>query len=163
MKLTAPKFLRPTVLGMALGLFVGGCGPQTSSGTPPVTPISMPAVSPLVGSWAGEAKLTTGSDFTKLANELTGNQLTGKSKLTLQANGTGYLKVAKSPERPITWRQDGKRIVIEVSGATGGSDSTKSEAKSDGPVIGTVSESGKDMTIDLGRAKVMLTKSEHAD
>jgi hypothetical protein len=151
--------VRGAICGLGVSFLLAGCAPQTNSGTPPATSIALPAVSPLVGNWTGEAKLTTGSDLTKLANALTGDQMTGASKLTLQANGTGYLKVAKSPERPITWRQDGKRVVLEGAvGKTDASGNKSSSDKSDNTFVGTLTESGTSMTIDLGQAKVSLTK-----
>src|SRR5438874_1395142 len=69
------------------GAVVAGCAPQGNGGAPSVTPISAPAISPLVGTWTGEAKLATGDDLTKIENALSGEKMTGASKLTLKADG----------------------------------------------------------------------------
>jgi hypothetical protein len=153
------KCISGMIGGLSLSILLAGCAPQTNSGTPSATPISAPVNSPLVGNWTGEAKFATSSDINKLANAFTADQVTGASKLMLQADGTGYLKVAKSPERPITWRQDGKKVVLEAAaGTTEANGSTSSSGKGEDTFVSTLSESGDSMTVDMGQVTVSLTK-----
>jgi hypothetical protein len=139
-----------------VGALVAGCGPQTNSGSPTAIPISLQQASPVVGTWTGKSKLAPSSGLAGLATALAGDQVEGPSTLTLQANGNGYLKVAKTPERAITWKQDGKKLVLTGVGGSG----PKNDAnKADEPAVATLSDDEKTMTIDLGQLTVTLSKS----
>ena len=135
-----------------------GCSPSSSGSAGQGTPVVWsPLVSPLVGKWSGEAKLSTGSDLVKITNAISGDRMTGQSSLSLNDVGTGYLKVAKSPEQPITWKQDGDKVTIETKGASD-SDKGSEGSKKTGTLVGTVSDDKKRMSIDLGQVVVKLSK-----
>lgn len=137
--------------------FLAGCSNQVSP-TTQVSPITTKALSPLVGKWTGEAKLATGNDLTKIANALSGNEMTGASRLTLNADGTGFMKVAKRPERPITWKQDGQKVILAETGNAKHNDTTGETSESMQSYVGTLSDDGTALTIDMGKVKVKLAK-----
>src|SRR4051812_30927405 len=145
--------------GLMLSCFVGallaGCGPQSNSGSPTAIPISMQQASPVIGTWTGKSKLVHSDGLAGLATALAGDQVEGPSTLTLQTNGNGYLKVAKTPERAITWKQDGKKLVLSH---VGGSAAKGEQGKGDEDAVATLSDDDKTMTIDLGQLKVTLNK-----
>jgi hypothetical protein len=112
------------------------------------------ALSPLAGKWTGKSEVK-GGDLAKFANSVAGGPLTGPSSLTLDSDGTGYMKVADGPERPISWKQEGDRVIIETRGVEGASDK---HADSDGPWVGHLSNDRRTMTIDMQKAKVILSQ-----
>jgi hypothetical protein len=144
--------MRPIFIACQIDICsLAGCN---NNGAPTVIAGSPPAIiSPLVGNWTGKSEVK-GGDLAKALNGLAGGPLTGPSTLTLKADGTGYLKVADKAERPITWKQDGDKVVIEVKSA-------EREASSE-PVttwIATTSSDRRFMTIDLDDVKVKLSKN----
>lgn len=150
---------KPSVSGLMIACFIGalmgGCGPQSNSGSPTATQINFQAASPVIGNWTGKSKLEHSDGLAALATALAGDQVEGPSTLTLQSNGNGYLKIAKMPERAITWRQDGKKLVLSH---VGGSNTKGESGKGDDDAVATLSDDDKTMTIDLGQLKVTLNK-----
>ena len=110
-------------------------------------------VPPVVGSWSGKSELK-GGDLQKVANELAGGPLTGHSSLTLNADTTGFLKVADQPERPIAWKLEGQKIILQVQSLQ-----PDSHEGNGGPWVGTLSSDGRTMTIDMEQVRVILTKT----
>lgn len=157
------RILAAAVAAGVLSLMMAGCSPSVQTGqsvpngnSAAQTP-AVPAIPPVVGKWTGEAKLATGSELVKLGNQLSGGQMTGASSMTLKADGKGYLKVAKAPEKPITWTQDGDKLTLTMhSSAENGSD--RSDA-----YVGTLSHDQKEMSIDMGQIKVKLSKKSGSD
>src|SRR5438067_11035021 len=114
--------------------------------------------SPLIGSWTGKSDIK-GSDLDKFANSIAGGPLTGPSSMTLNADGTGFLKVADQPERPISWKAEGDKVILQGRsiGAAHGQDTSQTErADADGPWVGTLGVDRKSMVIDMGKVKVTL-------
>ena len=146
-----------TLLAICLiGVLLAGCAPQQNGSGPTAVAAAFQRVSPLVGTWTGESKASTGNGLSGLAVAIAGDQIAGHSTLTLQANGLGYLKIAKSPERQITWKQDGKKVILDhVADAAAKSD----DAKADNEIVATLDQDEKHMTLDLGQLTVSLDKT----
>jgi hypothetical protein len=72
--------------------------------------------------------------------------------LTLKNDGTGYLKIPNAPERAITWKMDGERIVL--------SGMQDNKTGSDSSIVGRLSEDKKTLTFDLGPVKFDMKKQE---
>ena len=116
----------------------------------------IPLPSPVAGSWTGEAKLNTGNDLVKIGNKLSGDKMTGASSLKLNADGTGFMKVAKGAEKPITWKAEDRKVIIDSRSID---NSKPAEGSKDGPYVGTLSEDKKTLSIDMGDVKVILNHS----
>jgi hypothetical protein len=144
--------MRATALLCALAaMSLAGCNdagsPTINAGSPATL------ISPLAGKWSGKSEVK-GGDVAKALNSLAGGPLTGPSSLTLNSDGTGYFKVADKAERPITWKQDGEKLLIQARRVD---EDASSEA---GAVwVGTVSGDGKYLTIDMEEVKVRLSKN----
>ncbi|HLJ56710.1 MAG TPA: hypothetical protein VKT77_16850 [Chthonomonadaceae bacterium] len=141
---------------------LGGCSPGGGGGPTPVTPAGLQQLSPLVGTWTGKSKAEETQGLAGLAMAVAGDQLVGPCSLTLNANGNGYLKVAKTPEAAVTWRQDGNKIVLTgatASTVAGGARAKPSASKSD-TAVATLGSDGRTMTIDMGQVTVSLTKQQ---
>ena len=90
-------------------------------------------------------------------NSIQGGPLTGPSYLTLNSDGTGFLQVGDKRDRPITWKPDEKDVIIKRSADdTRGADS----GLGDGPWVGTVSEDGKTIQVDMARVRLTLYKKK---
>src|SRR5438552_1959311 len=138
-------FLTITMAGWALG----GC---TNDGR--LNASSSQIVSaPLAGTWTGKSDMK-GNDLDKFANSIAGGPLTGASSLTLNTDGTGFLKVADQPERPISWKQEGDRVILEARGVRGSPDANT--AQTGGPWVGQLSADRKTIVIDMEKVKVTL-------
>jgi hypothetical protein len=146
--MTQTRFLLAAV---AIAASIAGC--NTSSVEVGDKKIPLPTT--IAGTWTGEAKLNTGSDLVKIENKLSGDKMTGDSKLTLNGDGTGFMKVAKGAEQPVTWKQEGPKVIVEKRSIE---EKTKSP-DSEGPYVATLSEDKKTMTFDMGNVKVVLSKS----
>lgn len=133
------------VVALLAAVFSAGCSTGLPQDGPRAMPISASSISPLAGKWVGQAKLATGSDITKIKNALSGDKMTGDSNLTLNADGTGFLKVAKHKEEPISWKQEGQKVLLTKDADTS--------------YVGTMAEDGRSMTIDMGEVKVELTRT----
>jgi len=132
-----------------------GCGSNSISSGHFVSPIGFQAApSPLVGAWTGKSKVSTSNGLMGMAMAIAGAQLEGPSTLTLNPNGKGYLKVAKTAERPIEWSQDGTKLVLTNVAKY----SAKTTPEKSDPVVATLSDDAKMMTIDLGQVTVTLAK-----
>jgi hypothetical protein len=139
-----------TLVGIVALFAMAGCSPD---GAPTVSAGSPSAlISPLAGKWSGKSEVK-GGDLQKLLNSAAGGPLTGPSTLTLSAGGTGFLKVADKPERPISWKQEGKKILVETRAI-----SSDAGSQPGGQWVGTVSEDNRTMTIDMEDVKVVLSK-----
>ena len=141
--------MKLTYLLCAVAALAGaGCDnrgtPTIIAGSPP------PILSPLAGKWTGDSEVK-GGDLAKALNSLAGGPLTGPCALTLNSDGTGYLKVADKAERPITWKQDGEKVLIDIRPADSATEPLPSW-------VGTISRDGKNMTIDMEDVKVKLSK-----
>lgn len=136
------------VAGLLVTFCFCGCSNTSgvSAGSPP------PILSPLAGKWEGKSDVK-GGDLAKALNGLAGGPLTGHSTLTLNSDGTGFLKVADKPERPISWKQEGEKVVISTREAGATSDSAGKDTW-----VGTLSGDKKSMTIDMEDVKVTLSK-----
>ena|SRR5579871_4330434 len=134
-------------------LLLAGCSqPGSVSGTPLAA-----LTSPVVGTWSGQAKLATGNTLVKIKNALSGDKMTGDSRLTLKADGTGFLKIAKQPERAVVWRQEGHKLILQPQ-EIGADGTVQTSATDKNSYVGTLSEDGKTITLDMGEVKVSLLK-----
>lgn len=140
------------VVFMAGGL-LAGC--QGGTGTVNAGPVSK-ALSPLAGKWTGKSDMK-GNDLDKFANSVAGGPLTGPSSMQLNADGTGFLKVADQPERPISWKQEGDRVILEPRGVEGTSDAKTTNLG--GPWVGRLSTDRDTIVIDMEKVKVTLNRS----
>jgi hypothetical protein len=137
---------------MLAALAAAGCrsGGGVSAGSP------APAVSPIVGKWSGKSEVK-GGDLQKLANSAAGGPLTGPSSMTLNSGGTGFLKVADRPEVPISWKEEGDRLILSLRGADGDGASSPS---TNGPWVAKWSSADRTWTIDMEKVKVILNHHE---
>ncbi len=110
--------------------------------------------SPFVGTWTGKSEVK-GGVLAKLANSAASGPLTGPSSMTLNSSGAGFLKVADQPERPISWKQEGDRLVLQPSGVNGASDA---KAGSGGPWVARWSNDNRTWTIDMEKIKVTFDR-----
>jgi hypothetical protein len=111
-----------------------------------------PGFSPVFGTWTGKSEVK-GGDLAKFANSVAGGPLTGPSSMTLNQGYTGFLKIADRPERPIVWKQEGDRLILQPSGVNGPSDA---KAGSGGPWVAKWSNENRTWTIDMDKVKVIL-------
>ena len=74
------------------------------------------------------------------------------------------MKVAQTPEQPIAWKQEGDKIILEgrsVQGKTGSlGEGQKSNSFSS--CVGTLSNNGQTMKIDMGKVQATLEKQKSA-
>ena len=138
---------------MLAALTLAGCnsGGRVNAGT------AAPGFSPFVGTWTGKSEVK-GGDLQKFANSVAGGPLTGPSSMTLNSDGTGFLKVADSPERPIAWKQEGDRLILQPSGVNGPSDA---KPDSGGPWVAKWSNDDRTWTIDMEKMRVILNHHEN--
>jgi hypothetical protein len=114
--------------------------------------------SPLTGKWGGKSDMKD-KGLDTFANALAGGPLTGPSSLTLNPDGTGFLKVADLPERPISWKQEGEKVIIEKRSIQQGTSSGGEQGDlGDGPWVATLSPDQKALKIDMGKVTVTLNK-----
>jgi len=133
-------------------LFVSGCSPNQPINTSPIKEI----VSPLSGTWRGKSDVK-GGDLQKFANSIAGGPLTGPSTLTLKPDGTGFIKVADRAERPISWKQEDDRVIMQYRRV----DDSKSPSGSENDAwVGDLSSDRRTMTIDLDNVKVTVKHEE---
>lgn len=136
----------------------GGTGSKVNAG-----PVSA-ALSPLVGEWSGKSDMKDKGVGT-FVNSIEGGPLTGPSSLTLNADGTGFLKVADQAEKPITWKQEGDKVTLQAATQSEGQNSGKAQKPSQtaggvGPWVATLSNDKKTLTIDMEKVKVTLHRVE---
>ena len=111
-------------------------------------------LSGLAGRWAGKSDMKDKGVDT-LINSVKGGPLTGSSYMTLNSDGTGFLQVGDKRDRPITWKPDEKNIIIKRDpNDTGGTD----EGLGGGPWVGTISDDGKTMHVDMAKVRLTLYK-----
>ena len=99
--------------------------------------------------------------FGALAQGMLGDHVSGPSTLSLKGDGTGFLKIAATPERPIAWTQEGNKVILrsrEEDRPKPDPAKERNEDSDDGPIVGTLSEDGKTLTLDLGLFTVALTQ-----
>src|ERR1044071_5687397 len=96
-----------SLVAVTILIWTAGCNNTGYAGSPAAV------LSPLVGSWTGKSEVK-GGDIAKALNGLAGGPLTGRSTLTLNGDGKGFLKVADKPEVPIKWKQEGQKVIIET-------------------------------------------------
>lgn len=139
---------RITILAALALALLPGCSDsgQVNAGSP------KPGFSPVIGKWTGKSEVK-GGDLQKFANSVAGGPLTGPSSMTLNSGGTGFLKVADRPEIPISWKEEGDRLVLQPSGVNGPSDA---KAGSGGPWVAKWSNDARTWTIDMEKVKVIL-------
>ncbi len=114
--------------------------------------------SPAVGEWSGKMTAAPqsgvmGALATGMTSAMGGDP---SATLTLKSDGTGYLKVMTAPERPITWKADGERILL--TGMSQDKNQSASSSSSE-PIVGKLSEDKKTMTFDLGPVQFSLNKT----
>ena len=85
------------------------------------------------------------------------------ASLSLRADGTGYVKMMSAPERLITWKADGDRVLIYGIAAnnseTGVSPSPDPATQHDNNVvIARLSDDKKTLVVDAGPVQFTLTK-----
>jgi hypothetical protein len=141
-----------TAVAAVIAVLLAGCngGPSAVNAGPVER-----ALAPLAGRWTGKSDVK-GNDLDKFANSVAGGPLTGPSSMTLQADGTGFLKVADQPERPISWKQEGGRLLLEQRSVTDTTTSNSSVAN--GPWVGQLSADKKTVVIDMEKVKVTLSR-----
>jgi hypothetical protein len=123
--------------------------------------------SPVAGTWSGEVQIKPQSKNDPLATlgMLMGRQLKGPCTLTLKPDGTGFLKVSMTPERPIVWTVEDNKVLLNSRDgeAPGTTNSTKTTAQQSGPmqtsIVGTLAPDQQSMTLDMGIIEVPLKKS----
>jgi len=126
--------------------------PQPSPVPPPAGPPTL--LSPLAGKWAGKSDMKD-KGIDTFINSIKGGPLTGPSYLTLKPDGTGYLQVGDKRDRPILWKQDDQNVIIRRNpDDEGGKDS----GLGGGPWVGSVSEDGKTMHVDMSKVRLTLYK-----
>ncbi len=135
---------RAFVAGMTAALTVGllvaeGCARQ----------------SPAVGTWTGRP----------VAGGLLGQAL-GRANLeatvTLNADGTGFVKLPPAPEQPATWTEKDGKVTLTVGGTGGASPQAAPDPAapgSGGTVVGTLAGDGRTMRVDLGPVQLELEKA----
>jgi len=114
------------------------------------------APSPAVGEWSGKMMAPPQGSMNQLALLAIGIMGDNPSaRLSLKGDGTGYLKIPNAPERPVSWRMDGDRIIL------GGADAiaATTTASSHGQVVGRLSDDKKTITLDLGLVQFSLAKA----
>ncbi len=112
-----------------------------------------------VGTWSGTVQASQksgGGILGDLAAALGQAALGGQATLTLKLGGTGYLKIGSMPERAITWKADGDKVILSGASASG-TETDKSTGVS-GELVGTLSSDGQTLTLDLGPVSVALAK-----
>lgn len=135
-------------LAAALCLVFAGCGGPSAT-----------------GSWTGALRGSDdGGALGKLGEVLTGSAGGGRCRLQLNRGGHGYLKLGPVPEAPIEWRQDGLKVVISASptparGSQGGSRAATTDASFPSPLVGTLSQGGHKLTLDLGVMRAEFEKA----
>ena len=120
---------------------------------------------PAVGDWSGPVSASPsagglGALAAGFATAAIGNT---PATLTLKSDGTGYLKLPTAPERPVTWKADGDRVLLfvrkEGDADKGGAILTSGRSPSpEDALIGRLSEDKKTLTFDLGPVQVAMTK-----
>jgi len=137
-----------------LSLGISGCrtgGVQADSGSPAGSDDK------LLGTWRGQSKVDPGSTLA-LASSFTGaNQVAGPSTLTLNPDGKGFIKIARSAEKPIAWRTEGQKMIMEVRGFDG-SKVPNTDKADNGPWVGTLAADEKSLFIDMGDLSVNLNR-----
>ena len=91
-------------------------------------------------------------------NSAAGGPLTGPSSLTLNGDGAGYLKVADLPERPISWKQEGDRVIPETRHVGAANRPSETDGTGTGPWVGRLLENRSTMVIDMEQVKVTLNQ-----
>jgi hypothetical protein len=143
---------------LLVGLCLSGCnsgGPAVSSPSTSLLP------SPLAGKWTGKSDMKD-DGLTGIANVLAGNPLAGPSSVILNNDGTGFMKVAQTPEQPIAWKQEGDKVIFEgrtIQSKTGNSGDGQ-KTNSFGSCVGTLSNNSKSMKIDMGKVQVTVEKQK---
>ena len=115
--------------------------------------------SPAVGDWQGTMSASPGAGglgalAIGFAAAATGNT---PANLTLKNDGTGYLKLPTAPERPMTWKMDGDRVLLFVRRDAASTPASGNNA-SDTALVGKLSEEKKTLTFDLGPVQFAMTK-----
>lgn len=145
--------------GLIAGLaFIFGCALSGCNGGAPSrgqAPLSA-ATSPLGGVWAGQSDMKD-QGLGSFANAVAGGPLTGPSQLRLDANGTGFLKVADRPERPVSWKAEDGKVIIETRDIEDGGSANDEEG---GPWVGTLSDDDRTMRIDMEKVIVTLHRKD---
>lgn len=131
------------------------------------------ATSPAVGTWEGNAAFKQVNTPVQMADELAGNPLSGAAALTVNPDGTGFIKVGSLPEMPIEWKLEGHKAIMSqrTNLASAGSKSGAQPAHpslggidtlQQGTFVGTMAPDFKSMTVDLGPATIRLTKQSRS-
>lgn len=107
---------------------------------------------PAVGEWTGTLTAAPqGGAMSGLATGMLTMAGGGNVDLTLKADGTGYVKAMSAPERPITWKADGDRVLIY--GASGATAAAPGEG-----IVARLSGDKKTLALDFGPVKSDLHK-----
>ena len=107
-------------------------------------------VSPLVGEWHGRLTMTGAPPQPTPPGEPTPDPATLPA-LTLNADGTGFMKTRFMPEQVIHWHEaDGHKVILDVGGDEAGKSATH--------FVGTASDGDTTLTVDLGMFSVVLHK-----
>jgi hypothetical protein len=122
--------------------------------------------SPVVGTWSGEVQMKPQSKNSPLGGlgMMMGQQLKGPCTLTLKPDGTGFLKVSITPERPIAWTVEDNKVLLNSRDAnaseTGNNKTTAQPGNpTQGSLVGTLTPDQQSMTLDMGIIEVLLKKS----
>lgn len=88
--------------------------------------------------------------------------MNAEATVTLNADGSGFVKLPMIPEQPATWMEKDGKVTLTVGGnATSGSGKTNPPAPGSGSsVVGTLAADGRTMQVDLGPVQLDLEKSE---
>lgn len=126
-----------------------------------LTALGCAATSPLVGVWSGTPKLSQSSNsMAGMAAVMSGMLGNGECKLTLKADGTGFLKVPIAPERAIAWSEEDGKVILRPRDE----DKTVSNAAAPGigSTVGTLSADKQQLDLDLGILKIAFKKKPDA-
>lgn len=108
--------------------------------------------SPAVGEWTGTMTANPqGGAIAQMGAGMLGAMGSATADLTLKADGTGYARAMGAPERPITWKMDGDRVLI--FGANAGKNANPSDA-----MVARLSEDKRTLLLDMGPIQVNLQK-----
>ena len=110
------------------------------------------------GTWTGLVKPGNGP-----VSDLIANAMKGPSDLTLNPDGTGFLKISGVPEEPISWKQEGDKLILQSrplsssQAAPGGLITVNSVPLQ--ILVGTLSQDGNTLRIDLGQVSLDMNRS----
>nr|CAA9260788.1 hypothetical protein AVDCRST_MAG63-2418 [uncultured Armatimonadetes bacterium] len=84
--------------------------------------------------------------------------MVGRVTLTLNADGKGFAKIGPLPEQPVVWVEENNKVTLTLSSAQGRKAGVQPASTAGASFVGTLTEDGRTMTMDLGLATITLQK-----